>query len=100
MTPNPCETVGLQLKPYRQCICLTRLHLSQALHPLLDAEYLLDVVSNLMREYVCLCELTRCAETLLQFVVETKVDVHLLVFGTVKRSSCGLGETTSGLSNI
>src|SRR3954453_3431271 len=53
-----------------------------------------------MRDDISLRKLARSAELLLQFVVEAKVDIHLLVTGAVKRAGGCFGGAAWRLCRI
>ncbi len=80
--PDPGEAVGLELEPDRQCVSV-RLG-----EPLLlpvdlvgDPEEVLDVVADLVGDDIGLGEVAGCAESGPELVVETEIDVDLLVGG-------------------
>src|SRR5690348_1390146 len=58
-----------------------------ALHLRLDPEQFLHVMSDLMRQNIGLREISGRAETSLQLIVKTQVDINLLVVRTVERPS-------------
>ena len=95
--PDPGETVRLQLLPDRQ---LVGPGLAQALFclsdPLRDAQKGLDVMAHLVGDHVGLGEIPGRVETVFQVVVETQVDVHLLVGRTVEGAHRGLAEAARG----
>jgi hypothetical protein len=87
VAPDAREAVGLQLHAHRQ---LVGLGLARALlrgaHLLVDAEQVLHVMADLVRDHVGLREVARRAEAPLELVVEAQVDVDPLVGRTVERT--------------
>ena len=67
------------------------------MHALGDAEQVLDVMPDLVRDNVSLREVAGRAEAILQVAVEREVDVELLVGGAVERPDRGLGITARRL---
>ena len=62
-----------------------------------DAEQRLDVMSHLVGDDVGLGEITGSAEAVAQLAEERKVQVYLVIGGTVKGTDRGLGETACRL---
>src|SRR5581483_2461966 len=56
------------------------------MNPLLDSQYLLHVMADLVRNHVRLRELAWRAETVLQLIEEAEVEVHFFVDRTVERT--------------
>ena len=86
--PDPGEAIRLQLGAHRQSARadlagLPRLRLLQ------NAEKLLDMVADLMRQHVSLGEVAGRAEALLQLGVEVEIDINVLVVRAVERSAGG-----------
>ena len=69
-------------------------------HLSFDAENLLHMMSNLVGQYVGLCEFAGSAEALAQFVEEAQIDVHLFISGAVERSCCRFGRSAPGLNRV
>src|SRR5258706_10846211 len=84
--PHAREAVRLQFQAYRQRIRLRWLALPHALYFALDAQQLLHVMSDLMRDHVGLGEFPGRSETAFQFVKKAQVGIHLFVFRTVERT--------------
>ncbi|MNS97642.1 hypothetical protein D3C72_1319830 [compost metagenome] len=84
--PHAREAVGLQLDAHADGVVL---RLAQAPAHAVDlggdAQFVLHMVTDLVRDDVRLRELARCAELVLQGVVERQVDVDLLVARAVER---------------
>ena len=99
--PHPREAVGLQLHADRKGV-LGRLPSAPALarHLLRDAELVLDVVADLMRDDVGPGEVTGRAEALLQLLEERQVEVHLAVARAVERSDRGVGHPARGVDGV
>ena len=69
-------------------------------HPLLDAEQLLHVMAELMRDHVGLREIAGVAAEVLQLLPERQVDVDLFVFGTIERTRRRLRRSAAGIRDI
>jgi hypothetical protein len=73
------------------------LHLGQ------NAELVLDVVTNLMRNHICLRELAgltahiATVKTPLKVLEEARVEIDLLVNGAIERTHSGLRKSAAGL---
>src|SRR5271154_2487537 len=57
-------------------------------------------MADLMRDHIGLRKFSRHTKTLLQFVEETKIDVDLLISGTIERSGGGLRHATGGIDTV
>src|SRR3990167_7936019 len=99
MRPDARKTIRLKLLHDGESIRLgpTEPPLS-ALYLLRDAEQVLNVVSYLVRDDVCLSEIAGGVEPFLEVSVEAQVYVYLLVGRAVERSHRGLGEASCGVS--
>src|SRR2546430_11427392 len=82
MSPDSGEAIGLQLERNRI-----------AASAFLDAEKLLNVMSDLVGDHVCLREIAGGAESIAHRVEESEVEIDLLVDGTVERSGCCLSKS-------
>ena len=77
--PDACIAVGLEFESDRKLIVLSLcLDLSHS------AEQILNVMSNLMRDHVGLGEIARSLEFILEFAEKRKIQIELLVAGTIK----------------
>ena len=86
MRPHAREAVGLQLRAHRQAVASAPGSCARAAVDLGgDAQELLHVVADLVRDHVGLREIARRVEALAQVAVEGEVDVDLLVAGAVER---------------
>jgi hypothetical protein len=87
MTPDAGEAVGLQLLPHRQRIGCRRVAaaLLRGAHLVRDAEQVLHVVTDFVRDHVSLGELARRVKTFPEVAVERQVDIDLLIRRAVKR---------------
>src|SRR5689334_24845057 len=61
---------------------------------------MLNVMPQLVSQHVCLREIAGRPESALQFVVETEIDVDLLIQRTVERSHRRLRGSTAGLRRV
>ncbi len=92
LAPDAGITVRLQLHSYLKSIAfalpelaLRTIHLGQ--RPL----KILDMMPDFMGDHIGLCEITRCAEALLELVEEVRIEVNLLVERAVEWTHGGLG---------
>ena len=84
--PDPGKAIGLQFHLHGQRFLRARVLLLQLAQLALDAQNILHVVAQFVREHVGLREFAGRPETALQFVKKTKIDVNPLVAGTIKRA--------------
>src|SRR4029079_5264330 len=85
--PHAGEAVGLQFDADLERIGLALVHaLPDRLNLIHDAEKLLHVMADLVRDHIGLGEIARRMETVLQLLVEGQVDIDLLVVRAIKRS--------------
>ena len=78
VAPHAGEAVGLQLQAHRQLVGLASVPPAAAApHLVVDAEQVLHVVADLVRDDVGLGEVAGRAEAPFQLVVEAEVDVDL-----------------------
>src|SRR5262245_51952580 len=71
-TPDACQAIGLELDAHRDLVrCLT-----SRLQPG-GPDQVLHVVTDLVRDYVCLCEVAGRAQALLHDAVETRIDIEV-----------------------
>ena len=99
--PDAGEAIGLQLLPHRQRIAVALAHvLAQFGHLVGDAEQVLHVVADLMRDHVSLRKVSRGAEPVGELVEEGEVDIHTLVGRAIERTHRRLAKATGGLSGI
>src|SRR6185437_6126655 len=96
-----CETVGLQFQAHRQTV--RALHRLAALRELLfrvhDAELILYVMADLVRDHVGAREVAVGVETRRELLEEIEVEVHALVAGAVERPDRRRG-TAAGRGNL
>src|SRR5579872_4265612 len=98
--PDAGETIGLEFESDRKRIAFRRITLLEAADLPLDAEQLLHVMTDLVREDVGLRELAGRAETCAQLVVKSEIDIYLLIGRAVERTCCGLRFAAAGLSVV
>src|SRR5262249_27747239 len=89
--PDSRETIRLELKVHGSRIRTARIRT----HTPLDAQNILHVMPDLMRQHIGLSKLAWSSKPLLQLIVKTKIDVNLLVFRTIKRACRGLRRPTT-----
>src|SRR5262245_1281247 len=96
--PDPGKAVGLQLDPHLELIGVGLVHGAlHRLHPRQNAEQVLHVMTDLVRDHVGLRELAAlapdlaAAETPLEILKERGVEIDLMVDRTVERPHGGLG---------
>src|SRR3954447_2972052 len=102
-SPHAGEAVGLQLDLHLDVVGC-RLTAGRALgifRSRQDAEQILHVMANFVRDYVSLRELTgfaaAAAKPRLDLVEERSVEIDLLVIGTIERPHCSLGRAATRL---
>ena len=100
VAPHAREAVGLQLEANGEVVLEVGTLLHRAAHLRLDAQQLLHVVADLVRQDVRLGELAGRAEASLQLVVEAEVDVDLLVERAVEGAGGGLAVAAAGLHGV
>src|SRR5512133_3967855 len=83
--PRAREAVRLQLHPDGERVARARVALLRGVHALRDAEDVLDVVPDLVRDDVRVRELASRAEARRELPVEAQVDIDLLVERAVER---------------
>src|SRR5690606_21862985 len=83
--PISCETISLQLLTHRQRVRLHPVGASAGGRDALGySQQRLHMMSDLVRDDVCLGEIARSAEARMQLLVETEVDVRLTVGGAIE----------------
>lgn len=86
VTPYTGEAIGLKLNTNRHLVGLRFAHLLTHLVELgQNAKQVLDMVPDLMRKDIGLCEIAGSAKTVCQFLIETQIDVELAIAGAIKR---------------
>src|SRR6516165_4023117 len=60
-----------------------------------NTQQILHVMSNLMRDHICLGEVPRRPESIAKILEETHVEVDLLIERTVERTHCRLRKSAS-----
>src|SRR5262249_37110129 len=69
---------------------------TRRLHAITDAEQILHVMANFMRDYVRLREIASGTETILEFAKKSEVDVNASIFWTIKRTGGAASEPATG----
>src|SRR4051794_7010139 len=100
MCPNPGEAISLQFQLHRNAFRRRRILFLVLMCLLLDADQLLNVVSDFVCQHVSLGKLSRRSESALQLIVKTKIDIHLFVGWTIERSGSRLRHSTGGVDRI
>ena len=86
VSPDAGQAVRLELEPHGQRVgLLLRRRAARRAHFVGDAEQVLHVVTDLVRDHVRLREIARRAEPPLELSEERQVDVHLAVRRAVER---------------
>ena len=100
--PDARETIRLELEPYGQLVCfaLASRAALKRLRLLHDAEKILYVVPDFVRDYVGLGKISGRLKTFAQFAVKRQVDVKLLICAAVERPGRGLRVAACGLHRI
>ena len=94
MGPDTGEEVGLQLHADGELVVVAfRKARTHRLHLVGDAELILHVVADFVRDHISLGEVAGRAEAAFEFVVEGEVDVHLLVERAIEGAGGGAGHT-------
>ena len=97
LAPDAGQAIGLQFELHRQRIGLAWAGAAAGFFDLRgNAELLLNVVTDFMRDDVGLGELARRLETLFQLAEEDEVDINLLVARAVKRPHRRLAGAAGG----
>src|SRR5439155_317151 len=95
--PDAGEAVGLQFQSYRQRIALyLRGVLASLVNLVHDAEQVLHVMADFVRDHISLGEVAGSVESVFHQLIKREVDVDLLVAQTVERPARGLAGATSG----
>jgi len=92
--PDAGKAIGLQLHADGKIVVSAWIGVHGLLDFALNAEHALDMVPDLVSQYIGLGKISGRAEAAFEFVIEAEVDVDLLVDGAVKGSGGGLGEAT------
>ena len=100
VTPDPGETVGLQFQTDRERVSLGGVRHLPSPDTSFDAENLLNVMSDFMRDHVRLRELTGGSEALAQFVEEAEIEIHFFVLGTIEGPGRRLGGSAVGIGDV
>ena len=95
--PYTCIAISLQLQPHLQLIFLgiPQHLLFRHLYLLEGTFQVLDVMADLMRQYISLGEVARCTMFVLQILEEAKINIDLLIFRAIERPHAGAGWPTS-----
>jgi len=100
-SPNAGQEIRLQLKPDREPIVFRLTHpTARRLQAIGDAEQILHMMPNFVRNDVGLCEIPSCTQALLQYTVKTKVDINASIFRAIKRTGRATGESAAGPSLV
>jgi len=75
-------------------VALRRAHLA------LSADEILHVMSDFVREHICLREVAGCAELSVELIEEAEVEIDLAIARAVERTARGFGTTTCGANFI
>src|SRR5262245_34624557 len=95
--PDAGEAIGLKLHAHLERVGLRLPHaLLERFDLIRDAEKLLHVMTDLMRNHVSLRHVSRRAEAVLEVLVEIEVDIDLLVIGAIERTHLRHTDPASG----
>ena len=100
VSPDASEAVCLQFEADGELVGGLRILLLRSPYFAFDAQQLLHVMSNFVSQHIGLSEISRCAEALLQFIVEAQIDINLLVLGAVEWTGGGLGQTAGRIDGV
>ncbi len=93
--PHAGQAVGLQFEPHRQLVALAlRQALAGLLHLARDAQQVLHMMADFVRDHVGLGEIARRTEAPAQFVEERHIQIELAVGRAIERSHLGLPHAT------
>ncbi len=98
--PDAGETIGLEFQANRKRIGIARVLLLKLAHFGFDPENLLDVVTDLMSDYIGLGKLAGGCELPLEFVEEAEVEIDFLIARTIERSGGAVGLAAGGRCRI
>lgn len=90
--PNAGKAISLEFQADGQVVAGTWIGAHRLANLALDAEQALDVMADLVRQYVGLGEISGRTETAFEFLVEAEIDVDLLVGGTIEGSGSRPGQ--------
>src|SRR6476660_2346861 len=100
MPPYAGVAVRLQLELHREMVGLAGIAPLQLPHLLFNSQQFLYMVPDFVGNHICLRELSRRTKSFPQLVIESEIDVDLLILRTIKGSRSGFGAPTSGLGVI
>jgi hypothetical protein len=96
--PDAGEAVGLELHAHLQQVRVTLAGaLLRLLHLFRNAQLMLHVMTDFVRNDIGLGKIARCSEARLQVAVETEIEIDPLVARTVERPHGGLTGAAGGL---
>ena len=96
-SPNAGKKICLQLEPDREPIVFSFTDPpSHRLHTIGNAEQILHVMSNFVRDDVGLRKIASCTQAILEFMEKTQVDVNASIFWTIERTSGPAREPAAG----
>src|SRR5690348_7201791 len=96
-SPNAGEKIRLQLKPDRELIVFSFAdQTAHRLYAIANAEQILHVMSNFMRDDIGLRKIASGTETVLELTEKTEVDVNASILRTIERTSGATGEAATG----
>src|SRR5262245_10353632 len=95
MRPHAGIEICLQFQAYRKGVCIfltpLTLRIADTAH---RAEQVLNVMSNLMCDYIRNRKITRRTKSRFQFTEKRQVDVELLIGRAIERANCCPGLAT------
>ena len=96
MRPDAGKAIGLQFQPHLQGVALlgTAAFLSCA-HLRFDAQQILHVMTDLVRNHIGLCEITRGFKALGQFAIKAQIDIDAAVRRAIKRANFSAGRAAA-----
>src|SRR3954463_6594687 len=100
VAPHAGIAVGLQLEAHRHRVRAARIRTLRLAHLSFRAHQRLHVMADLVREHVGLREVARRAETAIQFIVETEIEIDLAIAGTIEGTSGGARVTARRVDRI
>src|SRR5215472_11737516 len=100
MRPDTSEAIGLEFHGHGKWVGLGRIAVLKLPDLVFDANDLLDMVPDFVRQHVGLRKLARSAEALLEFIVKAQVNVNFFVRRAIKGARGGLRAPASGVGLI
>src|SRR3954470_24134490 len=100
LRPHAGVTVSLQLQTDGELVGFRSIRFLRLPHALISADEMLHMMSELMRDYISLGEISRRSEALPELVKKSEIEVDALIDGTIKRTHSGLRGATPRIGRV